>query len=317
MARPGRLTDPPAAADLAPIPGQWRTWLAVERQLAAHTVIAYGHDLASFLDFLVRHLGMVPGCAELAALQVRDFRAWLADRRNHGLEPASIARELSAIRTFYRYLELRHDISNPAVRGVRTPKHSPPLPRAPGTAETRDLIAHAGRVAREPWVAARDTALFTLLYGCGLRIGEALALDVADVPEGETMLVRGKGGKERLVPLLPVVRDAVAAYRDLCPWHTGRGGPLFVGLRGRRLQPAVVQRTMKAARMALGLPASATPHALRHAFATHVLAGGGDLRAIQELLGHASLSTTQRYTHVDARRLIDVHRRAHPRNTAG
>ena len=228
--------------------------------------------------------------------------------------------ELSAIRTFYRYLELRHGITTPAVRSVRSAKHLPPLPRAPGMSETRDVIDHAGRSARRPWIAARDTALLTLLYGCGLRIGEALALDLGDVPDGDTMLVRGKGGKERLVPLLPVVRDAIATYRELCPWHTGPADPLFVGQRGRRLQPAVVQRTVKAARTALGLPQAMTPHALRHAFATHILAGGGDLRAIQELLGHASLSTTQRYTHVDARRLIDVGTavpRRHPRDTSG
>ncbi len=317
MAGPGRLTGVAVAADLAPITGQWLNWLADERQVARNTVLAYSHDLTSFLEFLLRHLGTAPGCAELGALEVRDFRAWLAHRRNRGLDPASTARELSAIRTFYRYLELRHGITNPAVRSVRSAKHQPPLPRAPGTAETRDVIDHAARSARRPWIAARDTALLTLLYGCGLRIGEALALDLGDVPDGETMLVRGKGGKERLVPLLPVVRDAIATYRELCPWHTGPADPLFVGQRGRRLQPAVVQRTVKAARTALGLPQAMTPHALRHAFATHILAGGGDLRAIQELLGHASLSTTQRYTHVDARRLIDVHRRAHPRDTSG
>ncbi len=307
------IADGAAAAAIA----RWREWLVSERRASAHTVDAYSRDLRQFFSFLCGHLGAEPGLNDLAALSLGDFRAFLADRANAGLAASSRARVLATVRGFFRFLERQGLAANTAIRLVRTPKLAKSLPRALGVGDALASVDTVADLSDEPWVARRDQALLLMLYGCGLRIGEALALDRRDAPRADTMddamVVTGKGGKQRLVPILPIVRDAVAAYLAACPYAAEPTGPLFVGVRGGRLDPAVVQRQMRRLRAVLGLPETATPHALRHSFATHLLADGGDLRTIQELLGHASLSTTQRYTEVDTARLAAVHRRAHPR----
>ncbi len=314
MAQPSNLIELSAAPDVAGARIDWLDWMVGERRMSPHTRNAYDRDLRSFLAFMAGHLGCVPALADLGRLTVADFRAWLARRRGEGLSAASTARALSTIRTWFHYLERRCGVHNPAIQILRTPKRQQILPRALGVEETAEVLDAPAAIASEPWIGARDTAVLTLLYGCGLRIGEALAFDRKDAPTGDAMTVRGKGNRERMVPVLPAVRDAIAIYLDLCPYPCDPKDPLFLGARGKRLQPAVLQRSMRLVRGALGLPSSATPHALRHSFATHLLAGGGDLRAIQELLGHASLSTTQRYTGVEAERLLAVHRNSHPRD---
>ena len=290
-------------------------WLGRERRAAPLTVEAYGADIAGFLGFLTQHLGGEPDLAALASLRAADLRAWLAAEAAAGAGNASRARHLSAVRSFFRFLARRHDVDNPALKLIATPRAKQPVPRALGTAQAREVTERIAEMSDAAAMQARDTALFTLLYGCGLRIAEALALDVRDAPApgGEAMLrVVGKGGKERIVPVLPAVREAVAAWLALRP-DRQPASPLFVGARGGRLDAAVAQRTLRHFRRLYGLPEHATPHALRHSFATHLLAGGADLRSIQDLLGHASLSTTQRYTAVDEARLVEVWRKAHPR----
>ena len=290
-------------------------WLERERRAAALTVEAYGADIAGFLGFLTQHLGGEPDLAALASLRAADLRAWLAAEAAAGAGNATRARHLSALRSFFRFLARRHDVDNPALKLIATPRARQPVPRALGTEQAREVTERIAEMSDAAAMQARDTALFTLLYGCGLRIAEALALDVRDapLPGGDAMLrVVGKGGKERIVPVLPVVRDAVATWLALHP-NRQPASPLFVGARGGRLDAAVAQRTLRHFRRLYGLPEHATPHALRHSFATHLLAGGADLRSIQDLLGHASLSTTQRYTAVDAARLVEVWRKAHPR----
>lgn len=316
---PAPLADPadtplqPIAADLAAAVAAWIDWIRVERRLAANTVEAYRHDLAGFLAFLSRHLGGPPDVAALAGLAPADLRAWLAMRSAHGYERASNARALATARGFFRFLERRRLAPAAAAHAVRTPRSKRPLPRPLSEGDAVDAVRRIADLSDERWIGLRDRALLTLLYGCGLRIGEALSLMRGVAPLGETVQVAGKGGKQRLVPVLPLVREGIAAYLAACPLDPGPSGPLFLGARGGRLDPAVAQKQVRRLRALLQLPETATPHALRHSFATHLLAGGGDLRSIQELLGHASLSTTQRYTEVDAARLLAVHRTTHPR----
>jgi integrase/recombinase XerC len=294
----------------------WYAWLAAERRASAHTLDAYARDLAAFLTFLSDHLGGEPGVAALAALTPADFRAFLAQRNARGLSRSSTARSLSTLRNFFRFLDRRGVAHNPAIAAVKTPRLPRSVPKALREDDALEAIRTIGETHDEPWLAARDTALLLLLYGCGLRLGEALALNCGDVPKGDTLRVVGKGRKERIVPVLPVVKAALADYRRQCPYPPEAAAPLFVGARGKPLNPGVVQRQLRRVRARLGLEDTATPHALRHSFATHLLAKGGDLRTIQELLGHASLSTTQRYTAVDAAHLTKVYRRAHPRAKA-
>ena len=294
---------------------QFLEWLAAERRAAALTVEAYGADIAGFLGFMTGHLGGEPDLAALAVLRVADFRAWLAHSAADGRDNATRARHLSAVRGFFGFLARRHGIANPHLRLLATPRAKRPLPRALEVAQARAVAEQIDMMSDAATVQARDVALFTLLYGCGLRIAEALALNVADAPrEGSDAPLRvvGKGSKPRLVPVLPAVRSAVAAWLRLHP-RPAPDAPLFLGVRGARLDAAVAQRTLREYRRLAGLPEHATPHALRHSFATHLLAAGADLRAIQELLGHASLSTTQRYTAVDTERLMEVWRQTHPR----
>ncbi|MCH7694400.1 MAG: tyrosine recombinase XerC [Proteobacteria bacterium] len=294
----------------------WRGWLAHERRASRHTVDAYGRDLAAFFRFLAGHLGFPPGLRDLDGLTPADFRSYLASRAGQGLGRTSVARAMSTLRGFFRFLDRAGLARNAAIGAIRTPRIPQSIPKALTEVDARMAVEAVGDLSDEPWVARRDTALLLLLYGCGLRIGEALALNRGQAPTakaGGTMVVTGKGNKQRMVPVLPVVARAIDGYLAACPYPLGSDDPLFVGVRGKRLNPGVVQRQVRRLRALLGLPETATPHAFRHSFATHLLSGGGDLRTIQELLGHASLSTTQRYTAVDAGHLTAVYRKAHPR----
>lgn len=294
-------------------------WLLRERHAASLTVAAYQTDLAGFLNFLTNHLGHEPTLSDLAAIGQPDLRAWLAAQANPcdgkaGTTNATRARHLSAVRSLFDYLARHHGTTNPAPSLLGRPRIRPPAPRALTPAQATTLVDDIGEEHADPRWQARDTALFTLLYGAGLRIAEALALDIgAFGPAAATGLrVLGKGSKERIVPLLPAIRDAMTAWLALHPSNS-KDAPLFIGARGARLDPAVARKTMRDYRRHAGLPEHASPHALRHSFATHLLGAGADLRSIQELLGHASLSTTQRYTSVDAAGLRETWSRAHPR----
>ncbi len=292
----------------------WLAWLGAERRAAKLTIEAYARDVNGFLAFLAGHLGETPTLAALAALREADFRAWLAARAGEGVGARTRARQLAAIRSFFRYLARRHGADNQAVRLVASPKLRRSLPRPLAVAEATEVAGGVGALQEEPAWQARDSALFTLLYGAGLRIAEALSLDLRDLPRGEALLrVTGKGSKQRIVPLLPAVSSALGTWRALHPRAHDPAAPLFIGIRGDRLNPGVAQRAMRDFRRLAGLPEHATPHKLRHAFATHLLAGGADLRAIQELLGHASLSTTQIYTSVEAGKLLETWHATHPK----
>jgi integrase/recombinase XerC len=305
---------PGAAPQLASEIRDWRDWLRSERRVSPHTLDAYSRDLGGFVAFLSEHLGEQPDLAALGRLKPTDFRAWLARRMGEGYHKSSTARALSVVRGFFRFLDKRDLVASAAIGVVRGPRVPRSLPRALSAGEAIDALDGIQEVTVEDWVGKRDAAILALLYGCGLRIGEALGLNHRDAPTGDSLTVIGKGNKTRMVPVLPVVRSAVQTYLKAVPHRLEPDGPLFVGMRGGRLSARRVQEAMAVMRGWLGLPETATPHALRHSFATHLLAGGGDLRAIQELLGHASLSTTQRYTDVDAARLLDIHRAAHPRD---
>lgn len=308
------LTDHPGIAPAAR--DALAGWLAQIKALegaSPATVAAYGADVARWLAFLADHHGQGAGLATLAALPKADLRSFLAHEQARGVGARSLARRLSAVKAFTRWVADRAGTDATAVLALRGPRYRRKLPRPLAETAARAVLDDVGTEARDDWVQARDQAVVTLLYGCGLRISEALGLTGADAPLPESLRITGKGGKERLVPVLPAARAAVARYVALCPLDIARTGPLFLGQRGGALSPRLVQRAMERARARLGLPASATPHALRHSFATHLLSSGGDLRAIQELLGHASLSTTQGYTAVDSARLMEVYARAHPR----
>jgi len=298
--------------------GRWMDWLAHERRFSDHTLAGYRHDLSAFLNFLAGHLGGPPGLADIENLKPLDFRAWLADLDRRGLSRTSIARALSCLRGFFRFLEKQGIARNSAIGALRTPRVPKSVPKALSVEDAFDLILAAEDMADDRWIGLRDKALLMLLYGCGLRIGEALGINRDRAPgqfgnRADAMIVRGKGNKDRLVPILPQVEKAVAAYLAACPFAGDGETPLFLGARGGRLSAGVAQARVRDLRKLLGLPDTATPHALRHSYATHLLAGGGDLRTIQELLGHASLSTTQRYTDVDLGRLAAVYENAHPR----
>ncbi len=287
--------------------------LRAERRLADATCDAYRSDLSEFLGFLAVHLGASASLSTFQTLTARDLRAFLAKRRRDGLSDASIARALSSIKTLYRWLGRAHGVENAEIAFVQGPKRPARLPRPVSVPAAKEMIDSADAQAGEAWIGARDAAVLSLLYGCGLRISEALSLTGGDHPLPEILRITGKGGKVRLVPAIPVVRDAVAAYAKICPYALIAEAPLFRGARGGPLGARIIRDRVQVMRAALGLPASATPHALRHAFATHLLANGADLRAIQTLLGHASLSTTQVYTGVDATHLKAAHAAAHPR----
>ncbi|NQU55887.1 MAG: tyrosine recombinase XerC [Rhodospirillales bacterium] len=291
----------------------WRDWLMHERRCSRHTLDGYYRDLGFFLSFINIHLGYPPGLADLEKLKTADFRSYLARRTGDGLSRASMARGLSTLRNFFKFLERRELIHNAAIGGIRTPKIPKSVPKALTEEDALEAVSAIDELALKPWIGKRDVALMTLIYGCGLRISEALELNRHEAPKGTAIMITGKGNKQRLIPLLPVVIKAVETYIEACPYPLSPDGPLFIGARGKRLNAGVFQKQVRNLRHYLGLPETATPHALRHSFATHLLSGGGDLRTIQELLGHASLSTTQRYTDVDATRLNAVYRQSHPR----
>lgn len=295
--------------------GAWLSHLANERRASPRTIRAYADGARAYLGFLAAHLGEPPDIAALGRVTAADVRAYLAMRRSgeHPLSPRSVSQALSVIRGFHRFIDRRFGVENAALPLVRGPRLKPGVPRPVSATQAFDIITAAGeREDAEPWEQARDAALMTLLWGCGLRISEALSLTGSDLPPGESLRITGKGGKTRLVPVLPVVREALAAYRRLVPFVLAPSDPAFRAKRGGPYPPRRAQALMQSLRGALGLPDSATPHALRHAFATHLLGAGADLRIIQELLGHASLSTTQRYADVDAAGLMAVYARAHP-----
>lgn len=291
-------------------------WLIHLRALdgrADKTVTAYAADLQGWLAFLAQHRGGTEGLRALVEVPLTDLRAWMAQERGRGVSARSLARALSAVKGFTGWLADRNGWDATVILQARAPRFQKKLPRPLSVTGAADVLDSIGDDARDPWVAARDGAVVTLLYGCGLRISEALGLTGADHPLPEVLRIRGKGGKDRLVPVLPAARAAVDRYVALCPFDLRADQALFRGARGGPLNPRLIAAAMERVRNRLGLPASATPHALRHSFATHLLGAGGDLRAIQELLGHASLSTTQAYTAVDAARLMEVYQSAHPR----
>jgi integrase/recombinase XerC len=329
MARPAgvkafvRAPDPvplarfAAAPDLLRAIAAWDAWLADERRSSPHTRAAYGLDLAAFFDFLTDHLGGPPGLAALGDLTPADFRAALAHRANDGLKRSSVARFMAVVRGFFRFLDRRGFVHNATIAAVRTPKRAASVPKALTPDDAAAALDVAEDLPHAQWQGKRDAALLTLLYGCGLRLGEALGLARREAPVAAgTLIVTGKGGKARMVPVLPAVAVAIGDYLAHCPHRLAPDGPLFVGARGGPLHPRLVQGQMMKLRAYLGLSEGASPHALHHSFATHLLAGGADLRAIQELLGHASLSTTQRYTAVDAAHLTAIYDKAHPRARA-
>lgn len=293
----------------------WAEHLATERRFSALSVESYRRDVVQFLGFLTDHLGGAPTLRDMGSLEPQDLRAYLAHRRNEGLADRSVMRALAAIRAFYSWLERRCGVANARIKLVRGPRLRSTLPRPISEIDARAMLSvAAGDEAQGAgWIAARDAAVLTLLYAAGLRISEALALKGGDLPLPRTLRITGKGGKERIVPILDAAREAVDRYAALCPFALDRDAPLFRGARGGELSPRIIQERVAQLRARLSLPESTTPHALRHAFATHLLAHGGDLRVIQELLGHESLSTTQKYADVEAARVFDAYRSAHPR----
>lgn len=305
-----------AAPDLNAARQDWLGSLSNSRRLAALTIDAYERDTRQFLQFLTGHLGEPPALKDVADLRVADLRSFLASRRNDGAGARTLGRGLAGVRSLLRYLEKQGLANAAGASAIRAPRQPKSLPKPLAADAALRVVDAQEQLAEEPWIAARNAAVLTLLYGCGLRISEALALTseaIAD-PNARSLTIIGKGGKSRLVPLLPVVHQAIAAYRQLCPYPLSASSAMFRGAKGGVLQPAIIQREMQKMRTALNLPETATPHALRHSFATHLLARGGDLRSIQELLGHASLSTTQVYTGVDTDRLLEIYDKAHPRS---
>lgn len=295
----------------------WLNHLAHERRLSPKTLEAYGRDIRQFAAFITEHLGGEPTLADIAALKPADLRAFLGRRRRDGVGNRTLMRQLAALRSLARFGERSGKLKAAAFAATRGPRIGKSLPR-PLEASAAKAVTQADTRAgedREPWILARDAAVLALLYGCGLRISEALSLTRAQAPvhAGDTLTVLGKGAKTRMVPVLPVVVTAIAEYIALCPWRLPPDGPLFLGAKGGPLSPRIIQLAVESLRGALGLPSTATPHSLRHSFATHLLGRGGELRAIQELLGHASLSTTQIYTRIDSSRLMAAYDAAHPR----
>jgi integrase/recombinase XerC len=293
----------------------WLTMLAKERRLSALTVAAYERDSRQFLQFLTGHCGGPPGLSDIAELRPADLRGFLAFRRSTGAGARTLGRGLAGIRSLLGFLERRGLANAAGAMAIRAPRQPKSLPKPLTAGDAKRVVSAGDQLAEEPWIAARNAAVLTLLYGSGLRISEALSLDGTELarPEDGVLRVTGKGGKTRLVPVLPVALRAIAEYRRLCPYGLAPKTPLFRGARGGPLKAEIVQREMRRLRSALNLPDTATPHALRHSFATHLLGRGGDLRTIQELLGHASLSTTQVYTGVDTARLLEIYDAAHPR----
>jgi integrase/recombinase XerC len=302
------------APDLAKTLEKWQDWLQFEKHVSRHTLRAYSADVTHFLLFLRTHQGGEAPCLDsISEAGIRDFRAWLSRKAMDGAGNASRARSLSGVKNLLKWMDRQGILHNPKIGLIRSPKLPRKLPRPLHETQAKDVLDQAGLLAREDWIAARDRALFTLLYGCGLRIDEALGLNIADMPQNGFLTVTGKGRKERRVPVIDIVETVLAHYLALLPFVRERESALFRGARGGRLNQGVAQKAMRDLRALLGLPENATPHALRHSFATHLLQNGMNLREIQELLGHASLSTTQRYTELDAKEMMRIYKAAHPR----
>ena len=299
--------------EIAAYRAEWLTSLANERRMAAKTIEAYERDTRQFFSFLMDYLGHPAKIRDIADLRPVDLRGFLAQRRRDGAGARTLGRGLAGVRSFICHLEKKGLASTAGLAATRAPKQAKSLPKPVSAMKAIQLTDPREHLRDEPWIAARDVAVMTLLYGCGLRISEALAMTPAHLEGGNSIVITGKGGKTRLVPLLPIIREAIDQYQQLCPYQGGNVEPLFFGAKGGVLRAEIIQRQVRKMRSALGLPETTTPHALRHSFATHLLGNGGDLRTIQELLGHASLSTTQIYTQVDTERLLEVYQNAHPR----
>ncbi len=306
----------PIAADLEKALTDWKAWLTLEKHASRHTLRAYNSDVSDFLKFLSAHHGGTIGLNALSEASISDFRAWLSRRAVQGASASSRARSLSGTKNFLHWLDRQGTLHNAAAEIIRAPKLPRRLPRPLPEKQALGLVAHAADFSDNDMLGLRDRALFGLLYGCGLRISEALALNVGDLPGGDLILrIVGKGRKERIVPILPICLTLIETYLKASKHGADKDTPLFLGMKGQRLHQGVAQKAMRDLRRVLGLPETATPHALRHSFATHLLHNGANLREIQELLGHESLSTTQRYTEIESRDLLDIHRSFHPRQT--
>ncbi len=292
---------------------QWQSWLLSEKRVSPHTADAYFRDLANFIDFSSNHIGEKCSIDTLKNFSIKDFRSYMSHRSSEKISRASLARNLSTVRNFYRWLAKNNILENQAIQTLQSPKVPKKLPRSLNAEDIFKALATLGELYDDAWQGKRDRALILLLYGCGLRISEALGLKGGDIVSGGTLRILGKGGKERIVPMLQIIKEAVDDYKDYCPYEIKDNANLFLGARGGDLNPGVVQRQVRKIRALLSLPESVTPHALRHSFATHLLEEGGDLRTIQELLGHSSLAATQRYTAVDSERIKKVYNEAHPR----
>ncbi len=302
------------AEDLCVRLREWQEWLKLEKNVSRHTLRAYTSDVNQFVAFLVQYCGDSPNLNSLSGLKLTEFRAWLSRKAMDGASNATRARALSGVKNFLSWLDKHGIAHNAAINVMRSPKLAHKLPRPLEESQARRVLENAGLLNAEDWTAQRDKALFTLLYGCGLRIDEALSLKISDLPKDGFLTVTGKGNKQRQVPVLDLVEAAILAYLELCPFPQEADRYLFVGVRGQKLNQGLAQKAMREMRKFLDLPETATPHALRHSFATHLLQNGANLRHIQEILGHSSLSTTQRYTEVNADALMEIHALAHPRN---
>lgn len=301
------------APDLAAMIGKWQDWLRAEKNLSPHTQRAYTTDIGHFVRFLSAHEDGAISLDKLSSVSLTDFRSWMSRKAMDGLASSSRARSLAAVKNFMRWLDRQGVMHNAAIATVRTPKLPRKLPRPLEETQALRILDQSAGMETDDWLGARNRALFTLLYGCGLRINEALQLNIADLPRDSFMRVMGKGSKERQVPVLPLVETILAQYRALCPFAETTDRPVFVGEKGGRLNQGLAQKALRNMRIALNLPDTATPHALRHSFATHLLQNGANLREIQELLGHSSLSTTQRYTDVNAEEMLKAYKQFHPR----
>ena len=300
---------------MARVEQAWTEWLSElkhRKGYSMHTLDAYRRDVVAFLDFIGHHMGKPATMTMLAKLSLSDFRSWISAQHMDGKTATSIARSLSALKEWFRFLERHYQMAQSPIYQLRAPKAGKKLPKALAIGQASQALDHMDQLHSEPWLAKRDTALLLLIYATGLRISEALSITLKQSKQ-EHLVIKGKGNKERVVPMLPIITSTLAEYVTLCPYHLTPDEKMFLGAKGKPLQPAVFQRQLKKLRDWLGLPESTTPHAFRHSFATHLLSGGADLRTIQELLGHASLSTTQRYTAVDEQRLMDAFKSAHPR----
>lgn len=301
------------AEDLQNCLHQWNDYLNFEKNMSKHTLRAYNSDVSHFIEFLINHFGTTPSINDLSEVTIRDFRAWMSRKAMDGTTNASRARSLSGVKNFLNWLDKQGIMHNAAISTVRTPKLPHKLPRPIHETQAFKMIDQAGIHEKEDWIAHRNTALFMLLYGCGLRIDEALSIKIKDLPHDGFLRVIGKGNKERQVPVLDSVKNMLEAHVKVCPYPTNHERAIFLGARGKTLHQGVAQKAMRDLRATLGLAENVTPHAFRHSFATHLLQNGANLREIQELLGHSSLSTTQRYTEVNAEELMRIYKSAHPR----